>query len=254
MFLYLSKVISLLLYPLGLSLIFLVVRERLPSWRWLGWAALAILLFFSTPIVSQGLLASLEGQYPPVNPKSAPKARLIVILGGYLHSPSSQRPLSEFTDAGDRLLMGLRLYRANRAPQILLTGGNIEFLGRGVLPEAQAAKTLLIEWGVPEQAILIEDRSQNTHENAQFTQQLMTKRGIRGPILLVTSGYHLPRSVAIFTKAGFQLSPIPTDYQTGWGEPDLLFQWLPRADALADATLALKEWLGWGIYRLRGWA
>ncbi|WP_287128861.1 YdcF family protein [Candidatus Cyanaurora vandensis] len=254
--LYLSKILSLLLYPLGLSIVLWTLSQlwfRFPRLaRGLGLVALAILVIFSTPVVSQALLGSLENQFPTLDPITAPRAGGMVVLGGAMRSPSSRHSQGELVEASDRLLHALRLYRAQKAPWVLITGGNIEFLGAAQVPEARAARELLVEWGLDRTVIRVEDQSRNTYENAQFTRRQLA--GFRGQILLVTSAYHMPRAVAVFRRAGFTVIPAPTDYLTGWGEPDGIFQWLPRAEALADSTVALKEWLGLWVYRLRGWA
>jgi uncharacterized SAM-binding protein YcdF (DUF218 family) len=112
---------------------------------------------------------------------------------------------------------------------------------------------LMQEWGVPAEAILVEDRSLNTRENALFSFELLRARQIRR-ILLVTSATHMPRAAAVFRKAGFEVIPAPADFVTGWTSLDLPLDWWPGADALEKSDQAIKEWLGLWIYRLRGWA
>ena len=64
----------------------------------------------------------------------------------------------------------------------------------------------------------------------------------------------MPRAIAAFRKAGLEVSPSPTDYRTGWPEPDLPFRLLPDTEALHNSTDALREYIGLFVYRLRGWA
>src|SRR5205085_6891262 len=99
----------------------------------------------------------------------------------------------------------------------------VPMFGSGTQTEAEAARTVLEEWGVPESAILVETRSKNTAENGAFSRDVLATRGIQR-VLLVTSAYHMPRAVAAFRRAGLQVSPSPTDIQTGWSEPDLVFR------------------------------
>ncbi|MDQ6699338.1 MAG: YdcF family protein, partial [Acidobacteriota bacterium] len=207
---------------------------------------------FSSKIVSEALLRSLESQTPVRTIADMPVEQAIVVLGGYLHPPAGNNPTADLADASDRLVHGMRLFRAGKAPVILLTGGNIPFLGAVRMTEAAAARDLLREWGVPAESILLEERSRNTEENARYSYRILNAKGIRH-ILLVTSAFHMPRSLAVFRKAGFNSIPAPTDFRSGWGEPDLLFQLLPDSDNLSLSTTALKEWLGLGLYRLRGW-
>ncbi len=214
-------------------------------------AAFFILAAFSSKKVSQALVHSLESQTAARTLQDVPVEQAIVVLGGYLHAPAGSNDTPELAEAGDRLLYGMQLYRARKAPLILLTGGNIPFLGAGRMSEAAAARDLLQEWGIPTESILLDEQSMNTEENARYSYRILNAKGIRH-ILLVTSAFHMPRSEAVFRKAGFDCVPAPTDFRSGWGDPDLLFQWLPDAENLFLSTTALKEWLGLGLYRLRG--
>ncbi len=252
MFLFLSKTLPVLIYPLGVTLILLGLSVFKPrAYRKFVLTALAILWAFSTGIVSQALVASLENQYPALIAPTPASA--IVVLGGYLRSPGGQHPKAEFSESSDRLIKALRLYRAKQAPVILLTGGNIAFYGAVHQSEAQAARDLLLEFGLPASALLMEDQSLNTYENALFSKQILQPKAI-SQILLVTSAIHMPRSVAIFQKLGFTVIAAPTDYLTGWGSGEFFFQLLPSPEGLMLSTQALKEWLGLGVYRIKGWA
>lgn len=246
----------LFLYPLGLALVLvaiaIVLRGRPRTRRLLCLFALLILAAFSSKIVSQALIRSLESQTLVRTVDDMPVEQAIVVLGGYLHPPGGSNNTSDLLESSDRLLHGMRLYRAGKAPLILLTGGNIPFFGAARMSEAAAARDLLREWGVPAESILLDEQSRNTEENARYSYRILNAKGIQH-ILLVTSAFHMPRSQAVFRKAGFDSVPAPTDFRSGWGDPDLLFQVLPDSENLFLSTTALKEWLGLGIYRLRGW-
>jgi uncharacterized SAM-binding protein YcdF (DUF218 family) len=110
---------------------------------------------------------------------------------------------------------------------------------------------LLQEWGLPASAILTEDHSVNTHENATMSFELLSARKIR-KIILVTSAIHMPRAVATFRKAGFEVVPAPADFYTGWDGDDL--SWIPSSDNLDNTESAMREWVGLWVYRQRGWA
>jgi uncharacterized SAM-binding protein YcdF (DUF218 family) len=258
MFLYLSKLLPALVFPPGLTILLLlaaaILRKRRPRLATaVVMVAIVSLYALSIELVAGALQRNLESSYPAVDISTLPKSDAIVVLGGYLHPAGGSRRYNEFTEASDRIWMGAMLYRAGKAPFILLTGGNVGFLGTRGTPEAVAAKQVLEQWGVPEQAILVEPRSLNTHENAAFSKVILTARGAR-QLLLVTSAMHMQRAAAIFRREGMEVTPVATDYQTGWGEPDLLFQFVPDADALAHSKNALREWIGLTVYRLRGWA
>ena len=258
MIFYAGKIAMYLMAPLAIALVLLLAAVVLWRRRWLGRAVLlagiAVLWVFSTRIVSESLIHGLETEVQGSTLENAPQEKAIVVLGGDLHPPTATHKQIELVDASDRLLHAVRLYRAGKAPLIILTGGNVSFLGgSAAMNEAQAAELMLQEWGIPKSAILTETKSQNTHENATETRKILDRLGIRR-VLLVTSAYHMPRAVAVFHKAGVDVVPCPTDYMTGWGEPDPLFRFLPDAGALADCAAAVKERVGLVLYRLRGWA
>ncbi len=259
MFLYLSKLLPLFFYPLGLGVVLVAAAAVLIRLKWLRAAqvlcvtAMALLWGFSAPFTSQALLSSLEGQYLPVPIDQVPQAEAIVVLGGALRTPNARRTQVELTEASDRILHAARLFKAEKAPLVLMSGGNIVFLSEPDWPpESVSMAGLARELGVPAGVILVETRSQNTFENAEMSRAVLAPKGIRR-ILLVTSALHMPRSVAIFKKAGFEVIPASTDFQSG-EKLDLLLQWLPSAESLFYSQMALKEWVGLLVYRLRGWA
>ena len=253
---YLDKVLPYLVYPFNLSLLFLAagiaLRKRSRPAGVLCAAALFLPVVFGAPGIADALLRSLEQQYPDRGIEAAPAAGAIVVLGGLLHMPTDSHENSALLDPSDRLLEALRLYRAGKAPLVLCSGGNnpVFSSARG-FPEARFACQLLQEWGIPEQALLLETESINTRQNAALSYRLLQARGIRR-ILLVTSALHMPRAVAAFRKAGFEAIPAPADFRTGWGSTVLW--WLPTSGALARSESAIREWVGLWVYRWRGWA
>ncbi|MBW7885258.1 MAG: YdcF family protein, partial [Caldilineaceae bacterium] len=155
------------------------------------------------------LVRSLEWQYLP--PAELPRAEVIVVLGGGTRSQAYPRPIHEIGEAGDRLLYAAYLYHQGVAPHLLLSGGVVAVDGPALQPEAEAMATLLTLLNVPHDALWLEPRSRNTHENAVETRKLLEPRGINR-IVLVTSAMHMLRAVAIFEKQGFEVVPAPTDF------------------------------------------
>ena len=96
----------------------------------------------------------------------------------------------------------------------------------------------------------MERRSRNTLENAEFSKALVApKHGERW--LLVTSAFHMPRSVGLFRKAGFAVEPYPVDWRVGG--PDDLFTFSNIAvDGLGRTDIAVREWMGLIAYRATG--
>lgn len=261
-FLFLSKLLPLLIYPLGLSCILLFLalflclrRSRLSFIPVL--LALVILFVAGNSRVSSYLVKSLEWQYvPSIN---LPNADAIVVLGGSTRNIDPPRILPDLNERGDRLLYAAKLYQDGKAPLIILSGGRIAWRGGGEA-EAKDMATILELMGIPRQAMVFEPNSLNTYQNAVNTKEILQEKGIR-EILLVTSAMHMPRSLAIFQKQGIKAIPAPTDFiisdrnftELTYSKESTIISLIPDSGNLENTTLAIKEYLGTAIYRLRGW-
>ncbi len=263
MFVYLSKILPLLVYPLGLACILLILAfffNKRHRWRkGLIISALLILWLASNRWVSYSLARSLEWRNLP--PTTAPRAEVIVVLGGGTESADPPRPMTEINAAGDRVLYAAKLYHQGAAPHILVSGGNLEFSSaRGDTPAKEMAEILLLT-NVPVEAIWQQTQSQNTYEDALYSARMLADQDIT-EIILVTSAMHMPRSLALFEKQGVNAIPAPVDFtitQQNWenafnpGLEEFLIYLLPNASSLGLTTNVLKEYLGMLVYGLRGW-
>ena len=263
MFIFLSKLLPLFVYPLGLACILLLLalvsgdnRKRSKTYIIL---ALVILWMSSTSGISNLLARSLEWRYKP--PEEIPTGEAIVLLGGGTEPAAYPRSGVEINGAGDRVLYTARLYKDGKAPLILLSGGEITWLNDGSATPAEDMAEILASMDVPSEAMIIEDRSRNTYENALYAKELLAEKGIN-KILLVTSALHMPRSVALFEAQGFEVTPLPVDYSVVENESaesqdgvliTKILNIIPGASNLALTTNALKEYLGSFIYKLQGW-
>ena len=263
MFFFLSKLLPLFIYPLGLACGLLGVA--LVLWwlksRWTPWPvaiALLVLWVASSGLGNEGLIRSLEWQHIPEG--DLPPAEAIVLLGGCTKSQEPPRPMVDVTEGGDRVLYTAQLYRQGKAPVIIASGGRIDWSPSGA-PEAADMAALLEFLQVPPAVIVQEPDSLNTYENAVNVKRLLEERQIQR-VLLVTSAMHMPRALRIFQRQGLDVIPAPTDFLTTAVDPDAppasleaqLLAALPDAGRLATTTLALKEYVGLVVYRLRGWA
>ena len=265
-FLFLSKLIPLLFYPLGLVCVLLLVCLIL-WWKYPRWlpipliGALLILILSGNFWVSNSLVKSLEWQYQ-VTPEEIANAEAIVILGGGIKPKIEPRPMVDLAEPGDRVIYGAKLYQMGKAPLVVATGGRIPWQNQGkILSEADDMAQILLLLGVPDSDIIREGKSLNTYDNAVYTKQILEPRDINR-IILVTSATHMPRSVKIFRKQNFEVIPAPTDYlvtqqvlqgsdNDSW--QNSLIKIFPRSNYLHNTTLALKEYIGLLIYRWKGW-
>ncbi|ERN40749.1 hypothetical protein KR51_00027360 [Rubidibacter lacunae KORDI 51-2] len=260
MFLFLSKLLPLFVYPVGLACV-LLGTTLLLAWfksRWLPVPvalALVVLLLGGNTWVSTALVRSLEWQYEPL--LEPPIVDAIVVLGGALKGSPVPGTSYDLTDRSDRILYGAQLYRAGRAPTIVVSGGRIAWRGNSI-PESHDIVALLSALGVPTSAVIEEPESLNTHDNAVYTGRILEARNIER-VLLVTSAAHMPRAVGTFRKQGIDVIPAPTDFNVDRSPlppaslREALLATLPDATYLAATTGAMKEYLGAIIYRLLGW-
>ena len=142
--------------------------------------------------------------------------------------------------------MALRLQKAKDLP-VLLSGGTIL---KGDANESEIEKRMLLSLGVPENKIFMDDKSRNTAENAAFSRQICEHQGWKKPIL-VTSAFHMPRSVRFFTRQGLDVTPYPCDYHTSAATNWSGYSIVPQSFYLFNSCLAIKEYVGIGAASLR---
>lgn len=252
---FLSKFIALFIYPVGLltcvllAAAVLLMAGRVRAGRLLVIGAALFLFAAGNSWTAYTLVRSLEDDYAAQPLDDIRNADVIVVLGGGLGLPHPPRRHPHLGTGADRLLYALQLYRAGKAPHILLAGGNV-FSQPDLESEAYYARELLSLWGVPESAMAMETQSRNTIQNAEYSARLLEQRGWND-VLLVTSATHMHRAVLAFRHAGIEVRPAPTDFlAVDINQPEAL-SWIPSASALSGTTHALHEYLGQLWYRLR---
>ncbi len=259
---FLSKFLPIFVYPLGLSILALLLALGL----WKKKKATLILLVIAVVIlwiggnrwVAISLTRSLETQYPALN--SIPSAPAMVVLGGGTEPQESPRASVEINGAGDRVLYAWRLYKDGAAAHIVLSGGDIAFQDTSISSPATEMESLLIELGVPADALWLDTSSVNTAQNAVNSKQILEHYGIH-EFILITSAMHMPRAMMLFQGNGWDIIPAPTDYQvtvaswnTLWHGDFLqvIINLFPSAGNLSMTTNALKEYIGMAVYSVFG--
>jgi len=263
MFILLSKLLPLFVYPLGLACVLLLtallVAYNRKASLILMISALAILWLCSTTGFSNLLARSLELKY--LTPEEIPNEEVMVVLGGGTEPASYPRTTVELNGAGDRVLYAAQMYKEGKAAHILLSGGDIEWMDEGSTTPAEDMAAILTQLGVPQDALWLETESKNTYENALYARKMLDEQNITR-ILLVTSAMHMPRAVALFEKQGFEVIPLPVDFSVTESKAEAdgvdrfaakFMDILPSASKLALTTNALKEYIGYAIYKLQGW-
>lgn len=229
-----------------LAVLALILWRRYPKIaRVLSITALVSLWLLATPAVSIALMQSLERQHRVFFPDqlATTQAEAIVILSGGMDSHASEfgYPVSD-AHTLIRLRYGAFLHRETGLP-VLTAGGHLYSDSDQSLAEVMA-NDLRTDFQLPTE--WMEDRSHNTLENARFSAQILNDAGINH-ILLVTEGFHMPRSVRVFEQTGLTVTPAPT--AKTWEDVTTLSGWLPTSRALHQSSLALHEYLGMLAYR-----
>lgn len=215
----------------------------------LGGLALVVLLGF-VPVGNMLILPLEQRAAEAPAPAASDRFAGIIILGGFEDGwVSGGRPGLAVNESAERLTESVRLARRYPDAKIVFTGGSGAFLRPG-LDAATPVGRYLADVGIARERIVLEDKSRNTHENATFSRDILKpKPGQRW--LLVTSAYHMPRSVGIFRQAGFAVHAYPVDFRTrDAGDMLRLFESFP--DGLKRVDLAAREWVGLLVYWLTG--
>ena len=150
--------------------------------------------------------------------------------------PDALRPWPNLGQAADRVWHASRLFASGKAPVVLLSGGSD--LSKASQPEALGMRQFMLDLGVPASALLTEEFSRNTRQNAEMSAKLLRERGIQ-KVLLVTSALHMSRAVQLFEQQGLEVHAVATDHEVGNSNGRL--PWLPDANSLDGSARAFKE-------------
>lgn len=252
MFFFLSKVLSFLIAPFTWAMILLlwawITKNQIRRKR-LFIAGIVVLLVFSNRFLFNQVMMAWEIE--AVKEPAPQTYDAIIVLGGFSTYNEALDRIN-FTGSSDRFMQGLALLKKGVAPVLLVSGGSgsITFQDH---KEADRVQTYLREIGVPDSAVMIENESRNTYENAINSAALLKKRFPNGKYLLITSGYHMRRSLGCFSKAGLNCDPYSADIQGGPGRFSIDYFIVPDVSVLNDWTLLFHEWMGCMTYAAKGY-
>jgi uncharacterized SAM-binding protein YcdF (DUF218 family) len=251
-----SKVIYFCIQPSSLAFLALAAGFLFLQFKHPKPAALLLLLGFGI-VVLFGVLPGGTVLVLPLEQRFAtrvmdvPQEKIsgIILLGGFEDgSVTEGRGGLALNESAERLTETVRLARVLPDAKVIFTGGSGSlFGGEGIGPDI--AK-YFIDAGIEPSRIVIENNSRNTYENAMFTKALV-KPQPSDKWLLVTSAFHMPRSVGVFRKAGFDVVPYPVDFRTR-GRRDAVRPFDSISAGLARTDLAVKEWIGLLAYWASG--
>jgi uncharacterized SAM-binding protein YcdF (DUF218 family) len=254
MFFFLSKILGFLSTPSNLLVLIGLIGAALWLFHFRRWGArlmiaslLALALAGSSPL-NNALMLPLEQRFPPWNPASGAPDGIVVLGGSISPEISAARGEAALNEAAERITAVAELARKYPAAKIVFTGGSGSLFGGA--SEADFVLPLFESFGIARDRVLLETRSRTTVENARFTKELVhPKPGERW--LLVTSAYHMPRSIGVFRRQDFPVEAYPVDFRTAGLESLWTFSGL-QARGLALFDTAAHEWIGLVGYWLNG--
>jgi uncharacterized SAM-binding protein YcdF (DUF218 family) len=255
LFFVLSKTLGIMLLPTNFLIGVGVVGIILLATRWtspgrkLVITSVALLAICGFSPLGDWMLYPLEQRFPPWDAaRGAPDG--IVVLGASIDADlSAAHGTAVVRRAADRIIAAAALAQRYPNARIVFSGGSANLMSNDAR-EADYAGAIFESLGVAKTRLIMERRSRNTLENAEFSKALAApKAGERW--LLVTSAFHMPRSIGLFRKAGFVVEPYPVDWRVG--ERGDLFTFSNIAvDGLGRTDVAVREWMGLVAYRATG--
>jgi uncharacterized SAM-binding protein YcdF (DUF218 family) len=252
MFFTLSKIFRFFALPsnlivlLGIVGLVLLFTRRQRLGRGLMIASLLALAVAGWSPLGNWLIAGLEDRFPAWDSARGAPAGIVILGGAISPEVSTERGSIALNESAERMTVAADLARRYPAARIVFSGGSGK-LGGGPA-EADFVMPLFESFGIARERMTLEAKSRNTAENAQFTKELVQpKSGERW--LLVTSAYHMPRSMGAFRRAGFAVEAYPVDWRSG-ADDSSAFSSLSAG--LARTDTALREWVGLLAYWLTG--
>ena len=260
MFFYLAKVLWFLLQPSTLIALLIGYGSILIWTGWARWgrrfvsAGAILLLIAGLSPLGNALILPLEDRFPRTNLDQPPPPTGFIVLGGAEDRlVGTAREAPTLNEAGERIVETVMLARRFPEAKIAFSGGDAGILYTSD-SEAVGAQRLLTEMGVAPDRLILESDARDTYENAVYLKAELGKLDLLGPgkrWVLITSAYHMPRAMASFRQAGFDVEPWPVDYRTR-GRADLTRPFDKVSEGLRRVDVATREWVGLFAYWLAG--
>lgn len=252
MFFVLSKILFYVLMPLTWILVFLFIaifskkEERRKKSLVTG---VVLLLFFTNPFICNE--AWLLWEHPPTAVNKLGNYDAAIVLTGITNQDKSPKDRVYINRGADRVLMPLRLYKEGKIKKIIISGGSGSLKQRESM-EADELKQILLQSGVPADAIIVENKSRNTHENASFTKAVLSQHPELKKLLLVTSAFHIRRADGCFKKQGIKADVFSVDFYTT-NRSFSFDEIIPQEQALYYWQKLFHEVLGYLVYKMMGY-
>lgn len=258
---FLSKLVGFLTAPYLLAFVggaigFLLVLFNKKRWAKiiLGLTLLWMYLL-AIPVLTVFLIVPLERNYPNHLVEQLPEADLIHVLGGGMSTGGVTNALRKVEgdwlcdcrESADRVWHGARLWKAGKAPKLLITGPECSF----------SSLPFLVDLGVDTNAVIVAESPRTTEEEAKWVEGEMGLERRSVKVLVVTTAIHMRRAMMLYQRFAPHVEAIPaaTDYMELPYEGFREFHWqgfVPSSEAMSRNNQVLHEYIGyWGRKLLR---
>jgi len=255
MFFVVSKVLGFLTWPSNLLMVLGFAGALLLATRFARaglqclLASLLLLAICGLSPLGNALMLPLEQRFPPWNPARGAPDGIVVLGGAFDTNVAPARGEISLNEAAERMTGAVELARKHPNARIVVSRGSGQIV-HGGSTDAELARRLVENLGVPAGRLVTEDRSRDTDENAKLSKAIADPKP--GECwLLVTSGHHMPRAVGAFRRAGFPVEAYPVDWRTR-GPEDLARPFRIASEGLKRTETAVHEWVGLLVYWLSG--
>jgi uncharacterized SAM-binding protein YcdF (DUF218 family) len=243
---YLHKLLPELLSPL-IIMLYLTILAIFINKKWPLIFLIFFLIIFSSPIFSRFSISIMEREYPPSKFEKLPTFSNIVILSGMVRAipMSNNKVMYEFNESVDRIIAAIKIKKIGKTKNIILTNGSGPW--SLAISKGEYLQKYLIENYINPEDILLTEQVYNTEQEAEAVSKIITNKEMIG---LVTSSYHMPRAIKIFSENGLNVYPIPVDFIKSYSK-FTFFDFLPSAESLKTNSQLIREMMGRIYYSLK---
>lgn len=240
--------------PLFLVCLCLLVSVLLKNTRWkkrFFWTGFGMLFFFSNGFLANTVMHAWELRAKPY--AEMRKYKLGIVLTGATISALKPDDRVYFGRGADRVTHTVQLYKLGLIEKILISGGSGRLVDTGERESLQFKDAMLL-MGVPGDVIITESETRNTHESAVKVKEIIASLGYKSEdCLLITSAFHMRRSLACYRKAGLHVDYFTTDFYSRPPQYYIDEFIIPKVEALEAWSKMEREWVGFIAYKIAGY-
>jgi uncharacterized SAM-binding protein YcdF (DUF218 family) len=253
MFFILSKILAHALKPFviicGLLTVSWIIKN--PKWKKRFFiSGICLLLFLGNGFIANEV--ALLWEIPPTPFSEVQNHEWGLLLTGVTRYDVGPKDRVYFSRGADRVTHTVQLYKLGKIKKILVTGGSGRMDAPDEIESEEVANALRL-MGVPDSVIFLENHSRNTYESAVNSKKFFDQLKINPACVMVTSAFHMRRSLMCFRKANLNVTPFSVDFQTHKRKFNLDILIVPSIEAIESWQTLAKEWIGIVAYKMAGY-